>query len=208
MKHGLNPGSEKGPISPVLGDGARIGIIGGGPAGSFFSYFLLSMAERIDQKVLIDIYEPRDFSLTAPAGCNMCGGIVSESLVQALAVEDIELPSSVLRKGIDSYILHMDVGSVRIDTPLQEMRIGAVYRGGGPKGEKMVDRIGFDGFLQDLVVNKGASMIRDRVVGVEWNDGYPEIKLRNGSSQTYDLLVVAAGINTSVLKLFQWEDFQ
>ena len=31
-----------------LEDGSRVGIIGGGPAGSFFSYFLLDIAERID----------------------------------------------------------------------------------------------------------------------------------------------------------------
>ena len=32
----------------VLRDGSRIAVVGGGPAGSFFSYFLLKMAEAID----------------------------------------------------------------------------------------------------------------------------------------------------------------
>ena len=61
--------------------------LGGGPAGSFFSYFLLEMARDADVDVHLDIYEPRDFSQPGPAGCNMCGGIVSESLVQVLAAE-------------------------------------------------------------------------------------------------------------------------
>ena len=45
-----------------------------GPAGSFFSYFLLKMAETIDLDVAVDIYEPRSFSHCGPAGCNHCGG--------------------------------------------------------------------------------------------------------------------------------------
>ena len=63
----------------------RIVSIGGGPAGSFFSYFLLIMAERVGLDLGVDIYEPRDFDHLAPLGCNMCGGVISESLVQNLA---------------------------------------------------------------------------------------------------------------------------
>ncbi|MBP2684526.1 MAG: hypothetical protein H6Q79_2565, partial [Deltaproteobacteria bacterium] len=62
-----------------LDDGSRVAVIGGGPAGSFFTYFLFEMAERIGMKLAVDIYEPRDFTKTAPHGCNMCGGIISES---------------------------------------------------------------------------------------------------------------------------------
>ena len=107
-----------------LKDGMRVGVIGGGPAGSFFAYFLLGLAERVGISLDVAIYEYRDFGNPAPAGCNMCGGIISESLVQMLAAEGIELPASVIQRGIDSYVLHMDVGSVRIETPRHEMRIG------------------------------------------------------------------------------------
>ena len=71
----------------ALEDGSRVGVIGGGPAGSLFAQFLLSFAERMELDLSVDIYEPRDFTKPGPAGCNMCGGIVSESLVQALAIE-------------------------------------------------------------------------------------------------------------------------
>jgi flavin-dependent dehydrogenase len=46
----------------ALDDGSRIGVVGGGPAGSFFSYFLLEMSRRVGLDVAVDIYEPRDFS--------------------------------------------------------------------------------------------------------------------------------------------------
>src|SRR5512138_2196917 len=84
-----------------LADGTRVAIIGGGPAGSFFAYFLLGFAERLGVAPQVDIYEYRDFDAAAPAGCNMCGGIISESLVQLLAAEGIELPAGVIQRGID-----------------------------------------------------------------------------------------------------------
>src|SRR5660398_177726 len=45
-----------------LDDGSRVAVIGGGPAGSFFTYFLFEMAERIGMELAVDIYEPRDFT--------------------------------------------------------------------------------------------------------------------------------------------------
>ena len=34
-----------------LQDGSRVAVVGGGPAGSFFSYFLCKMAEGVDLDV-------------------------------------------------------------------------------------------------------------------------------------------------------------
>ena len=91
---------EEGTSGLSLEDGAMIAVVGGGPAGSFFSYFLLGMAEAVDLRVTVDIYEPRHFTHSGPAGCNHCGGIISESLVQILATEGISLPPSVVQRGI------------------------------------------------------------------------------------------------------------
>ena len=51
-----------------LDDGSQIAVIGGGPAGSFFSYFLLDIAGRVGLDVQVDIYEPKDFSQRRPNG--------------------------------------------------------------------------------------------------------------------------------------------
>jgi len=80
----------------------------------------------------------------------MCGGVVSESLVQILATEGINLPTTVVQRGIDSYVLHMKEGSVTIDTPLHEKRIAVMHRGAGPRGMKRIEWRSFDGFLQNL----------------------------------------------------------
>ncbi|MBM3881747.1 MAG: hypothetical protein FJ387_18820 [Verrucomicrobia bacterium] len=186
-----------------LEDGSRVGVMGGGPAGSFFSYFLLDLAARVGTRLELDLYESKDYSVPGPAGCNMCGGIISESLVQTLAAEGIRLPPTVITRGIDAYVLHMDVGTVRLETPRLEMRIGAVHRGAGPRGLQAADWQSFDGYLLELAAQKGARVVRGRVEDVEWQAGRPQLRVRNGASQGYDLLAVACGVNSASIKLFE-----
>ena len=75
-----------------LSEGSRVAVIGGGPAGSLFAQFLLKTLSRTGTSIELDIFEPRNFDFCGPAGCNHCGGVVSESLVQLLAAEGIVLP--------------------------------------------------------------------------------------------------------------------
>jgi flavin-dependent dehydrogenase len=135
-------------LSPImLENGSRVAVIGGGPAGSFFSYFLLDMAERINLQIRVDIYEPRNFDIPGPTGCNMCGGVLYESLVQSLAVEGINLPETVVRRGVEHNMLHLDRGTVCIQTPRREKRIATTFRGMGPRGLMDFSREGLDSFL-------------------------------------------------------------
>jgi hypothetical protein len=187
----------------VLRDGSRVAVLGGGPAGSLFAYFLLDIAERVDLDLRVDIYEPRLFAQPGPVGCNMCGGIVSETLVQNLAVDGVFLSDEVIQRGIDSYVLHTDVGSVRIATPNEEMRIGAVHRGGGPRDVTESKWESFDGHLLSNATARGARVIRARVDEVGRQDGRPLITPHGGDRVAYDLAVVATGVNTSLLKTFE-----
>jgi flavin-dependent dehydrogenase len=180
-----------------------VGVIGSGPAGSMFAYFLLDMADRTGLKLDVDIYEPRSFGVPGPAGCNMCGGIVSETLVQSLAADGILLSPEVVQRGMDSYVFHTDVGSVRIATPTAEKRIGAVHRGGGPRDATNLPWESFDLHLQRLAMDRGATVINTRVDDVTLADGLPTLVDRAGEARTYDLLAVAAGVNTPILKVFE-----
>ena len=153
--------------------------------------------------VRVDIYEPRDFSLLGPTGCNMCGGVVSESLVQILATEGVTLPATVVQRGIDSYILHTDVGSVRIETPLHEKRIAAVHRGAGPRNMTESKWTSFDAYLQALAVERGARLMRERLDSLSWEDGSLRIGTRCGAHEYYELLAVAVGVNSASLKVLQ-----
>src|SRR5512145_1175142 len=184
----------------MLQDGSRIGVIGGGPAGSFFSIFTLDMAARAGLHVSVDIYERRDFSASGPQGCNMCGGIISESLVQNLAVEGIDLPPSVIQRGIDSYVLHTDLGQVRIVTPRREKRIGAVFRGVGPPRTDGLRYVSFDAYLLGLAEARGARIICRRAERVMRENGFP-VLVAADQRVPYDLLVVACGVNAGAQHL-------
>lgn len=191
-----------------LENGSRIGIIGGGPSGSLTAFFLLTFARRADLELAVDIYEPRDFTAPGPGGCNMCGGIVSEPLVQTLAVEGIRLPSSVVQRGIDSYVLHRGETTVEIATPLSEKRIAALHRGGGPRGIREIEYGGLDGYLLGLAQELGARVVTERARETgRGEDGRPWIKCK-GEPQSYDLVVGATGVNASDWSLYEGLGFR
>ena len=183
-----------------LHDGSRVAVIGAGPAGSLFSYFVLNMAESIALNLEVDLYEPRQFCHGGPASCNHCGGVVSESLVQRLATEGISLPDEVVQRGLEAYTMHMDVGDVDIATPLQESRIAGVYRGNGPRNSEPRDTHSFDGYLQHLANEKGARSVRRLVTDVRADGDGMRVECADGSSAAYDLVVMACGVNSHLLK--------
>ncbi len=57
----------------LLEDGARIAVIGGGPAGSFFSYFVLKFAKALGMDISVDIYESKNFNCAGPRGVTIVG---------------------------------------------------------------------------------------------------------------------------------------
>ncbi|MEK6643390.1 MAG: hypothetical protein AABZ08_05730 [Planctomycetota bacterium] len=113
------------------------------------------------------------------------------------------MPHSVVQRGISSYVLHTDASAVRIRTPAEEMRIACVHRGCGPKGSEAGSWQSFDGFLLNLACQKGARHVPHRVEALEWLDGRPMIRPRQGCEQSYDLVVGAVGVNSESVKLFE-----
>lgn len=186
--------------SKPLQDGSKVAVIGAGPAGSMFSYFLLNMAESVALNLKVDLYEPRQFCHRGPAGCNHCGGVVSESLVQRLATEGIALPDDVVQRGLESYTLHMDVGDVEIATPLHESRIAGIYRGNGPRNSEPLDTHSFDGYLQHLADERGARLVPRLVTNVTAQSDAMRVGCADGSHDDYELVAVASGVNSQLIK--------
>jgi flavin-dependent dehydrogenase len=185
-----------------LEDNAKIAVIGGGPSGTFFSIFALKMAKMLDKKIDLTIFEPKSFSKEGPAGCNRCGGVISEHLVQELAVEGINIPPEVVQRGIGSYVLHTLHGNVHIESPAAQNRIATVYRGGGPKGIKVRERESFDNFLLQTAINEGASHVPIRIDGVKIGSR-PVITSKGEDVMEADLVVGAFGVNSTAVKMFE-----
>ncbi|MBF0124641.1 MAG: hypothetical protein HQL60_04820 [Magnetococcales bacterium] len=189
-----------------LNNGARVGIVGGGPAGTLTAFFLCDVARSVGIELQVEIFEPRQFTCTGPAGCNMCGGVISESLLQMMAADGIHLPEEVIIDTIDSYRLHTEVGSVSIEAPIAEKRIASIYRGAGPHGAESQAPLpwrSFDEFLLGLAVQSGAYHIAERVTAIEWERDYPVLTTRSGERHQYDFLVGAVGINGTGINLFE-----
>ena len=187
----------------VLENGSEIAVIGGGPTGSFFSIFALKMAKMIGKEISVTIYEPKDFTKDGPLGCNRCGGIISELLVQTLAVEGINLPETLVQRGINSYRLYTDHGNVFIETPSHEKTIATVYRGGGPKGIIGKDKESFDKFLLDLAVSEGAIHNPIKIDRIEYNNIRPVLYAKGQKIQEPDLAVGAIGVKSQTYKIFE-----
>jgi flavin-dependent dehydrogenase len=186
----------------TLDDNAKVAVIGGGPSGSLFSIFALKMARMVDKKIDITIFEPKDFTRDGPIGCNRCGGVISEHLVQALAIEGINIPPEVVQRGINSYVLHTQKGDVYIESPAEEKRIATVYRGGGPMGIKEKDRESFDKFLLDCAVKEGATHAPLRIDGIKYG-GKPVLTSGGKDIMDADLVVGAFGVNSTAWKMFE-----
>lgn len=122
-------------------------------------------------------------------------------------MEGINLPPTVVQRGIDSYVLHTADARVKIETPLKEKRIAAVHRGGRPRDAKEVKWGSLDGRLLRLAKDLGAKVVAARVGEGGWDDGWPQVRLKE-ATQTYDLLVGAIGVNSAGWQLFEALGFQ
>jgi 2-polyprenyl-6-methoxyphenol hydroxylase-like FAD-dependent oxidoreductase len=168
------------------------------------SWFLLDLADRVGLELELDLYERKDFASQGPGGCNNCGGILSESLVQMLAAEGLNLPSRIVQRAIDAYVLHTDAGRATIRTPLHEMRIATVHRGAGPRGVESPRWDSFDSHLVDLARGKGARLLTGRVDELSRGPGgRPLVRVEGEPERSYDLVVGAVGVNSASLKLFE-----
>ena len=88
-----------------LGDGARVIILGGGPAGVACALRLQRRAEAVGRRLTLTIIEGKDF--TNESHYNQCIGVLSPPL-PALLEEDlgIDFPYHLTRGEIREYVIH------------------------------------------------------------------------------------------------------
>ncbi len=181
-------------MSLHLQNGDRIGIVGGGPAGSFAALHLIDKARRAKLDLQITIFEPRDFTLPGPIGCNRCAGLLSSRLTRGLKTLQLSLPDDVVQAEIRGYSVHLGDDVVQITQPDPERHIVSVYRGGGPRMLLGPPTASFDAFLLSQAEQRGALICHQRVRKVTL-DQRPVIHTRCQSYEV-DFLVLATGVNS------------
>jgi len=174
-------------------------VLGGGPAGSFFSLYFLRYAASARIDLQVDIYEWRDFSDKGPKGCNRCAGILSASLLKNLKELEISIPEEVIKAHVDSYFLHSPFGVIRLPNPEPDAEILSVFRGGGPLHNSPGVVHGLDGFLLGQASKRGARLMQQRVLRADLTPR-PNLVLEDGV-RDYDLLVLANGLNSGAVQI-------
>ena len=193
-----------------LRDGSRIAIIGGGPAGAFFAHFAQKYAEELGINTTITIFDGKDFLLRGPKGCNLCAGVISESLNAKLRDEGIFLPDKRIINQLEGYCLHAEGRTIYLShTDNKTDRINTVFRGNGPRFSSFPDIISFDDFIMTWAVDMGTQIIPHPV----WDISFPEstsdpLTISYGQkdipkSYTADLVVCAFGVNTYLMTKMQ-----
>ncbi|UCG23471.1 MAG: hypothetical protein JSW55_15170, partial [Chloroflexota bacterium] len=120
----------------------------------------------------------------------------------------INLPPTVVQRGIDAYTMHTDAGSTDIKTPLNEKRIAAVHRGAGPRDVKDSQWLSFDGYLLNMAADRGARIRSTRVRQVRrLEDGRVRLSVRGQELPPYDLVGVAVGVNAAAGRMFKEFEF-
>jgi flavin-dependent dehydrogenase len=184
--------------SAKLERGARIAVIGGGPAGSAFAMFALHFARQLDTDVQVTIFEPRDFSRPGPRGCNMCAGLIPVRALHPLRDIGVSVPRNVIRQRIGQYTLHTAAGTIPLSQPDPDADVISVYRGSGPLESPLgPGQSGFDGFMLETARSRGAEIVAERVTSVGL-DGGPRVRTEHETFAA-DLVVLAAGINRSTV---------
>jgi flavin-dependent dehydrogenase len=191
-----------------LEDGARIAIIGGGPAGSFFAHFANRLAKEGGFGVSITIFDGKDFHLLGPPGCNMCAGVISRNLTEILRGEGIVLSRSQIQREIKGYYFQTAVHGFPLTYPSPGDPILTVFRGSGPRFSSPSGPISFDDLLLEHVRRQGTQVVRSAVKKIQLppDSGPIELTYEDGQGTktlAADLVVGAFGLNSGMMKAME-----
>jgi flavin-dependent dehydrogenase len=181
-----------------LPNGAAIGVIGAGPAGTFFALHLLGCLRESGRSARITLFDRKTFDDSGPSGCNMCAGAIGVGMVRKLERLGLPLEERVIRRIADGYEIHGRDISVNIVNPGRGT-IYTVFRGGGPVAS-CGDRKSFDQFLLDSTIARGAEFVHERVDSIERIPAGFRVGTAEGQVREFAFLVGAFGVNSVITR--------
>jgi len=197
----------------VLRNGSRIVVIGAGPSGVFFADRATELARKRGLDISIQLFDGKDFTQSGQKGCNLCAGVISETLVNNLKSRGIVLPDEKVQRKIDGYYLQMRAGGFVLKHPQHAQRIVTVYRGNGPRVSNQSENVSFDDYILERVLQKGPTVINKPVknillpqksgdrVGIIFGID------KNESTIEADLVVGAFGLSTHMMDIMKSLNF-
>ena len=194
-----------------LGAGARVAVIGGGPAGSYFALSLFALARRTGiSSPQVVIFEHKHFSEAGPRGCNSCAGIVQSCMLEKVARLGVPLGEGVVQGHVRDYIYHTRRGeSLCIRSRPSAWPIIATYRGGGPAFTTPQGTLSYDDYMLGVAEERGARIIHGTVTGLRLAERladpvHVECR-RNGevTSEAFDFVVCAPGLHPRSMELLE-----
>ena len=182
-----------------LPDGAAVGVIGAGPAGTFFSLHLQEMLKKSARSARITLFDRKSFDDSGPSGCNMCAGAIGREMIEKVRGIGLPLDERIIQRIADGYEIHGRDVSAKVVKP-ERGTIYTVFRGGGPVASPG-GRKSFDQFLLDATVARGAEFLHERVESAERFRGGVRVRTAEGQSRDFDFLVGAIGVNSVSTKM-------
>jgi flavin-dependent dehydrogenase len=187
----------------TLQNNDRVAVVGGGPAGSFFSIHLLREAKRLGRSLEVIIVEKR--GPTNPScegfqcrGCNFCAGILSPRLNKLLNDDGLVIPEEIIQVRFDYVWIQGQWKNFRLRVP-KDMQMYSVFRGSLP-GRRTGRRAGLDGFLLGEALKEGARILQGEVQAISYGASrMPSltVKTQSGAKVSLDagFVTIATGIN-------------
>ncbi len=170
-----------------LGDGGRVVIIGGAPAGAGCALALLRIASEMRRRVDVTIIERKEF--TGERDYNQCLGVLSPPLPSLLENDlDLRFPSHLSRGEIREYIVHGEKERLSLyaeDYPSVALR-----------------RVQFDEYMLEAARDRGAKILRARAVDLEFQDQGVVIYTDDAPVEA-DVVVGAFGLEESSASMFE-----
>jgi hypothetical protein len=188
-----------------LEENGTVVVIGGGPAGAFFSIHLLRRARELRRAAKVVIIERRRQGIGQSGrgfvegwrGCSFCAGGLSPKLNDVLKSLGLQMPAEVIQSRVRSITVQGYWKNIELEVP-EGREMLSVFRGVHPV--KRLDREhSLDSVLLECAVEEGAKLVSGEVYDAHYSaSGRPVVTYHADGVEAQleaDFAVFAGGVN-------------